>query len=372
MLARVQVPATVYRAKLSNSLSLNEKEPPFKRASTTRMHTLAHHLSIAATLLLAACATTKSAGSVPSIDMTPWHGAYFGLKAGSNVSLFAKGLVSTKQQELNAAFSPQGDEFFFTLADASRSFYALLHTKMKADGTWTEPQVASFSGEHADADPTFSPDGKRLYFISRRPREGLAAQKKNFNVWYVERAESGWGQPVDVGSDVNSEDEEFYVSVTRDGVIYTSRNGKIVRAVPQAGGKYQVEFLPSEVNQEKTVSADAYVAADESYLIFTSFFGRSDAPGSGDLYISFRVDGKWQPAQLLKNGVNTDSVEYCPMVSPDGKYFFFTSYRLSPEAKPVGRRNLETILQDFEKVENGMGNVYWMSAEFIEAMRPKR
>ncbi len=72
------------------------------------------------------------------------------------------------------------------------------------------------------------------------------------------------------------------------------------------------------------------MAPDESYLIFASF-GRLDSLGSADLYVSFRVDGKWQPARSLGTSINSKAFEYCPIVSPDGRHFFFTSYR-KPEA----------------------------------------
>lgn len=73
-------------------------------------------------------------------------------------------------QELNAAFSPAGDELFFTLADPARTHDTLLRMVRGADGVWDGPEVAPFSGLHADADPLFSDDGQRLYFISKRPR----------------------------------------------------------------------------------------------------------------------------------------------------------------------------------------------------------
>jgi hypothetical protein len=57
--------------------------------------------------------------------------------------------------------------------------------------------------------------------------------------------------------------------------------------------------------------------------------GRRDGTGpAGDLYISFRrADGTWEAARNLGPLVNTDRTEFCPVVSPDGRYLYFTSDR---------------------------------------------
>jgi Tol biopolymer transport system component len=298
----------------------------------------------------------------------PSAGPYFGQAASAQEPrVFAPGIVSRQYQELNAAFSPDGSTFFFTIADAARTHYTLVFTEKSAGGEWSPLAVAPFSGTYADADPTFSPDGKRLYFISKRPRVGAPADAKDFNLWYVERQGTGWGAPVDVGSDVNTPADDYYVSVTRDGVLYWSRNSKIVRAVPD-GLKFRVEELPEIVNAPGTMQLDPFVAADESYVIFGSF-GRADQLGSADLYISFRIEGRWQAPKSLGSTINSAAFEYCPAVSPDGQYFFFTSYRVSEQARPKGRRELQQIVNDFDQTENGLGNVYWMRADFIEKMR---
>ena len=65
------------------------------------------------------------------------------------------------------------------------------------------------------------------------------------------------------------------------------------------------------------------VAPDESYLIVSS--GRPGGFGQGDLYISFRdEDGDWRQPVNLGESINSEQVDFCPMVTPDGKYLFFS------------------------------------------------
>jgi WD40-like Beta Propeller Repeat len=322
-------------------------------------------------VVCAACAGSPAPAKAPAspappaVVAPPRSGPYLGETAGSEPAIFGRGLVSRQYQELNAAFSPSGDELFYTLADPGRSHYTLLHVRRGADGVWGEPAVAPFSGRYADADPIFSPDGARLYFISRRPVDAGTAPK-DFDIWSVERTASGWGTPKNLGAPINTPDDEYYVSVTRTGVVYWSRKGDIYRAEPGAGG-YRASALPEAVNS-KSDEFDPFVAADESYVIFASF--RPDSVGSADLYVSFRDNGVWQPAKNLGPSVNSKAFDYCPIMSPDGSHFFFTSYR-TPQVDPATRppATLESLLTSFEQIENGMGNVYWMKSEFLETLR---
>ena len=52
---------------------------------------------------------------------------------------------------------------------------------------------------------------------------------------------------------------------------------------------------------------------------------RPDSRGEADLYISFRQeDGSWGPGVNMGDTINSSEQDYCPMVTPDGKYFYFT------------------------------------------------
>jgi hypothetical protein len=82
------------------------------------------------------------------------------------------------------------------------------------------------------------------------------------------------------------------------------------------------------------------VSPDESYVIFCS--ERPGGKGKGDLYISFKdKTGEWQPAKILDAGINTEAYEFCPFVTSDGKYLFFS--------------------RD--------GDIYWMSAQLLEGFK---
>jgi len=267
-------------------------------------------------------------------------GAYLGQKPpGAIPEVFAQGIVSTNKPEFNAAFSPDGKEFFFSVNQPSGRETMMF---MKCENNqWTPPRSAPFVSPQNDCDPFFSHDGRRLYFISTRPKT-TDKRSKDWDIWYVEKTGSGWSAPRNIGPPVNSPHEEYYVSLTKEGTVYFASNRAggygsfdIYRSKLVDGSYQKPENVGNSINTQY-LEHDPLIAPDENYIIFTSV-KRPEGFGTGDLYISFRrKDGSWTEAKNLGKVFNTSGYDFCPMVSPDGKYFFFTSkgdiYWISMEA----------------------------------------
>ena len=106
--------------------------------------------------------------------------------------------------------------------------------------------------------------------------------------------------------------------------------------------EFQKPVLLSEAVNTENYEADVFVAPDESYIIFCST--REDGFGRGDLYISFKGShNKWSKAVNMGKEINTQHYEYCPFVTKDGKYLFYTSNQ----------------------------DIYWVSTEIINEIRAK-
>ena len=215
--------------------------------------------------------------------------------------------------------------------------------------------MAPFSGKHRDADPFITADGKQLYFISDRPVDGKP--KEDMDIWVMDRTKGGdWGEPRNLGAPVNTTASEWFPTLAANGTLYFGSgrpggHGKtdLYRA-RRADGKFaEPENLGPSVNS----AADEFegcVAADESFLVFMAA-GRPDSLGGGDLYISYQKDGKWTPAKNLGPKVNGPGLEISPYLSPDGKYFFFSSARKAEDI-PAGKRP--------DRPRNGLGDIYQM------------
>jgi Tol biopolymer transport system component len=277
------------------------------------------------------------------------------------VELFGAGVLSTELDELNAAFSPDGRELYFTINAPENRIGVIVMARRRGDG-WTAAEVAPFSGRYTDYDPFFSADGSKLFFVSNRPA-GPADSTSDFDVWMVERSGDRWGSPTNLGAPVNTARDEFYPSVAADGTIYFSANrdggqGSFdVWKSRLVDGRYQEpENLGPNVNQ-RTAEIDNYVAPDQSFLVFAGY-GRPDDMGRGDLYISYFANGAWTPAKHLGPGINSSAREYCPIGSPDGRWLYWTSKRGFAD-RPMARALTVAELRDsLSSVRNGQGNVY--------------
>jgi hypothetical protein len=253
--------------------------------------------------------------------------AFLGEKPpGDDPVIFAPGVVSTEKVELNAAFSPDGREFYFTRRGAGRKL-AIMVARL-SDGGWSPPEVAPFSGVYSDADPFITGDGRIMFFISKRPAEGYGPPN---DIWMTERAGDGWAEPRNPGFPLNTPADIAFPSMSGDGLLYYAAEyyGGAGRRDIYASSFKDGEFegpprlIGGDVSGEND-EADPLIAPDGSWLVFVSA-GRPGGFGAADLYVVFRNgDGSWSKARNLGGKVNTKAYEYSPAISPDGRYFFFT------------------------------------------------
>jgi Tol biopolymer transport system component len=301
-------------------------------------------------------------------DSTP-RGPYFGqTPPDSTPQIFAPGFISQQFSERDAAFTPDGQEFYYSLWTGS--FAVILFSK-QVDGQWSEAEFVPFSSGHSDIEPFITPDGSRLYFASNRPVDG--EDSKDYDIWFVERNGENWGEAQRLDSTINSPANEFYPTLTRDGTLYfTAQRADgfggedIYRSEFRDGAFQPPENIGHAINSPRG-EFNALVAPDESFLIFSSF-GRQDSFGGGDLYISFHTNGEWQPAFNLGERFNSSRLDYCPALSPDGQFFFFSSRKsdvtLNPETDDV--KNIQHQLASFG---NGNDDIYWVNRDFIQTLQ---
>ncbi len=322
-------------------------------------------LTAGAALVFAATAGSTALDS----HLSPYLGQ---MPPGDTPQLFAPGMVNTGAVELNSVFSPDGKEFFFTRMingpDEQQGYPGkgrlILFHSVYSYGGWSAPKsLRLFPGApHMwAADMSLSPDGQSLYFMG--PFEPETGGAGDLNIWVSNKKDGKWQTAELLPAPLNSEAQEVYSSVTADGSLYfttyangdgdASRDG-LHRAQAKAGGGFEAP-QPVQIPGGNSVG-DTFVAPDESYLIFSS----GDRPGGygrGDLYISYREnDGRWGEPVNMGPDVNTDRLDYCPVVTPDGKYFFFS------------RRTSDPANGGWPGVV--AGDVYWMSADIVERLRP--
>jgi Tol biopolymer transport system component len=275
--------------------------------------------------------------------------------------------VSTNLSERDMAISPDGREMFYTIQSNQHAVSTIIRLKKLSNNKWSSPEVASFSGRYSDLEPAFSPDGKRVYFSSNRPAESGAP--KDYDIWYVDKTGDTWSMPKSIGAPINTSANEFYPSIASNGSIYftaeydNSVGKEDIYVSRWVGGAFTTPAPLDTAVNSKLWEFNAFVTADEKYIVFTSY-GRKNDKGGGDLYISTKnSNGKWEPAKPLTS-INSNGLDYCPFITADQKTFFFTSGR-HDLASYEKTKTFSDLKKTYNSANNGSENIYWMSFESL-------
>lgn len=305
-------------------------------------------------------------------DFPVLKGLYLGQDTpGEKPELFAPEIITTEYHEHSSpVFSPDGKEVYWSVFLNFWGPQVILTMQLEND-QWTQPEVASFSGQYSDGNPCFSPDGSKLFFESRRPVHPDSSYTGETDLWIVERTHTGWGEPRHLGWIVNSPRWERGPCVSANGNLYfcSMRDGGYgasdIYMCEWRNGDYSKPInLGSNINTEGHESFP-FIAPDESYLIYESAIG--------DLFVHFRKpDGSWSEAiNMAEKLKSSQPQDRFPRVSNDSKFFFFVSNRWLGNPYCDSELTLHELKTRAKNIDNGMGNVYWVDAKIIEELKPK-
>lgn len=271
-------------------------------------------------------------------------GPYLGQKPpGLTPEVFAPGVVSKEGDQGRLFIAADGSEIIYWERDAGGRMRIL--SLIEKGGVWSAPETLPFSEDYTNNEPSLAPDGRRLFFVSDRPRSGTGEAEKFPDIWMVEKSAETWGEPRNLGQPVNRLDITLQPFFAADGKLYfggqqADRSARGIYVSRYAGGAYsEPEMLDAGVFGE---ASGPCVSPDNRVLIVHA---RKDGGfGSWDLYASFRdAAGRWGTLLNLGNAVNTEAAEAGASFSPDGKFIFFS--------------------RD--------GDIFWVSAKVLEGLRPQ-
>ena len=284
------------------------------------------------------------------------------------VTLFDKSL----NQFLNVrdfCISKDQSEAFFTVQSLD-GIISQLARITKSGNTWSEAELLPFCDENSYMEPFLSDDGLRLYFASDRPEKEAKETNKNFDLWVVERKTTSdpWSEPVNLGKTVNSENNEFYPTLSKNNNLYFTMDAKTgmgkddIYFCAWNGKKYAAPVLLNDNINSSGYEFNAFISSDEQFLIYTKY-NAPDGNGSGDLYIAKKdQNGAWQKAENLGLIVNTKYMEYCPFYDEKTQTLYFTSKRNNLQAKDF--KNMDEFREYVNQNENGLSKIYWVKIKF--------
>ena len=252
---------------------------------------------------------------------------------GMTAQLFFPDVVSTGDGELNSVFSADFREFYFTRRGIPGIPPRIMVSRRGKEG-WGLPEPVDFDQRFSAIDLFLTHDGQRMVFCSDRPHDGGSSPREDHDFWVSMRAGGAWSEPQPFAREASSGFEDFYPILTGEGNLFfnSQRDGpgtnNIFRAAWDGQGYAEPEKLPAPINSDFR-EFDAFVSPKEDLIIFSS--DRPGGLGRADIYLSYLEDGRWSEPRNLGAAVNSEASEYGAMLSPDGRFLFFTSSRSGTE-----------------------------------------
>lgn len=296
------------------------------------------YICISITLLFSILAF--SSNSYSHDDFPILKGPYFGQKPpGLIPELFAPGIVSINgRYDFGISFSPDLDEVYFSVQPKEGT--ADIYFSKIEDKKWKPIQKAKFTkGQKAgEMEPFVRADGNRIYFT------GYSSDFSDEEIWYVDRLANGWSNAIKLDSPINDDDVMNLTQAKNGDVFYDNRSKrKMYYSSSKNGGISKLQEVEVEIGSH------AFISSSQDYLLVQAQ-NKEDKNRNSDIYVYFKEKGgAWTKPINLGNTVNSNFHERVPGVTPDGKYLFFSRYN----------------------EEGGIANLYWVSTEVIENVRPK-
>lgn len=291
-------------------------------------------------LFLSACKTEKT--NAKEEGSPSEESFYFGQKPpGLIPEIFAPGIISIiGRKESNISFAPDLDEVYFTASKKGEE-NSIYFSKLKAN-KWTPAKKANFTKGRKKEElyPFVSLIDKRIYFTA------LDSVFSDEKIWYVNRLEDSWSDAIQLDSPLN-DDLIFYINQAKNGdLFYTNLSKKWKMYYAQnINGKF-----PEVQEIELEFGHHGFISPSQDYLLVYARNKANKKRKDSDIYVCFKEkDGTWTKPISFGNEVNSNFGEGCPSITPDGKYLFFTR----------------------DEEEDGLSNLYWVSAEVIKNLRPK-
>ena len=286
-------------------------------------------------------------------------------------AIFAPSVISGPGNDGTPTFSPDGRTLYFYRYGASSGSTVILESHHTPAG-WSKPVVAPFSGPASDRQPALSPDGRTLVYASRRllpagPGEPL---RPVTHLWRVIRTASGWSASERLPDTVNISGRMHNPSLAANGDLYftcpTNQPDQelswgLYRAAYR-NGQYDAPQRLAFSGGDLLDADDPAIAPDQSYLIFGSH-GLHAPPGREHLFISFRTGTSWgPPAQIHYEGDDwpdpNGNGDGEPQISPDGKTLYFDSSRSVPLDPDRSRSQFLADVERLNAWDNGSSNVW--------------
>ncbi len=224
-----------------------------------------------------------------------------------------------------------------TPAKYNEDFYV----SMRVDNEWQLSQNIGkpINTENNEGAPSLSADGKLLIYTACELYGDYGAGKRGLgscDLFFSQRNGNNWSSPRNLGKEINSRSWETQPSFSADGkTLYyikrvkdktgNSHSDIFVSTINEEGYWRKPKPLPYHINTYKNEES-VFIHPDGQTLYFSS----DGHPGMGglDIYVTrMNEKGEWSSPMNLGYPINTHDSENSILISPDGTKAYFASDR---------------------------------------------
>lgn len=216
-------------------------------------------------------------------------------------------------------FSPDKEEFFYTISDKSFRHFDIRVINLTKKNR--KSQNAFINGKYSDHGMSFSPDGNTLLFSSTRPCNPTDFSNR-WSLWYSIENKGEWSKPQNIKVPLMEDKSLSHPTITNCGKLYF----QVSNADYSEMQIYSTQFknnqcdIPQQViiNNVPQNKCTPFITADNKYIIFAAI------ESCLKLYISKRYENdSWSDAKLLSEEIN-DKNQGNPVLCFNEKIMLFT------------------------------------------------
>lgn len=256
----------------------------------------------------------------------PFEPENLGTAINSPYDEYAPTLTADEQTLIFTRKKPREDANYLHLGREFEDFYV----SYRNDGDWTPavnlgPPINTQFNEGAQS---ISADGVHLYFTACNRPDGMGS----CDIYYARRVGDDWSKPVNLGPPVNTSSWDSQPSISPDGrTLYfvSNRRGNYGRmdiwmSVRNNEGRWSEPQNIGPVINTTGREMSPFIHPDNRTL----FFASDGHPGMGGMDLFYTVrgeDGNWQDPVNLGYPINTFADEISLVVGASGKEAYFAS-----------------------------------------------
>lgn len=252
------------------------------------------------------------------------------MKEGHSIEIHSLGkAVNSEFDEYLPSFTADGKRLFFTrkMGNSNLADEDFYWSELNDSGEWTEAQELGApvnTPENQEGALSISPDGKRMFFARKRNRKNTG-----FDLFYSYQLDGKWVMPMNMGAPISTNNYDSQPSISADGkeLYFASR---------RSGGKGGIDIWksslvdnhwqePVNVRELNTPENDQcpFLHPDGQTLYYSSNGLRG--MGKSDLFKSTRqADGTWSKPENLGYPINTSADENSLIVDREGERAYFS------------------------------------------------